>query len=635
MSRTKILDLKYLSFSILLLCLVSISENLSLSNKIFWAALVVISLFLFNLKFNYKNILTGLYALGLLYLQFTFDRYIFSEEFFIHCLGVLLIVKYAEINTKNNELSFCLICMIISITSLINGQDILSSVIALFIIILSVVNLYLIQQKEVMDFNFKNVLKYLSFGLSIFPIIIIFYLIFPRAEINFRLFDPSGSSLGIPDTIQLGSFEEFSNSDEKVFTLVNQAFKKEDLYFRVKIFDFMEPDKSWRPTSGLYFYNQFKDSLKIKSLNKTSDTYEIILEPYKRRWIPSLNYSEPISDKINISKDFYNQTFISKKPIDRKQQIKFQKYNIKYELSDEIKNYYTDLPDTISKNLVDWVNINKKNKSNIQFLDHILNTFADGTYFYNLNPEVDVGNNYADFFLKLKEGYCEYYAGTFVLLSRLANIPSRIVSGYYGGDLNTVGDFYEFKQKDTHAWAEVWLEGRGWVRVDPTSAIPPSNVRNSLNDVFSDERIEGGPLFSSKIFKLISYYIGYADFVWTRHLLSYDNNKRISFIEEVFNLKFSKIFIWIFAPIFIFLALKLAFKINKTKIINFLFNFIIWKSRKEKKISNSDTHQQIIEKLKLHTQHKYRSFFNLYESSRYSDQNIELTKIFRTFMSSN
>ncbi len=91
--------------------------------------------------------------------------------------------------------------------------------------------LYLIQQKEVMDFNFKNVLKYLSFGLTIFPVIIIFYLIFPRAEINFRLFNPSGSSLGIPDTIQLGSFEEFSNSDEKVFTLVNQDFKKEGFIF--------------------------------------------------------------------------------------------------------------------------------------------------------------------------------------------------------------------------------------------------------------------------------------------------------------------------------------------------------------------------------------------------------------------
>ena len=221
-----------------------------------------------------------------------------------------------------------------------------------------------------------------------------------------------------------------------------------------------------------------------------------------------------------------------------------------------------------------------------------------------------------------------------MLLSRLANIPSRIVSGYYGGDLNTVGDFYEFKQKDTHAWVEVWLDDRGWVRVDPTSVIPPSNVRNSLNDVFNDEKIEGSSLFPSKIFKLMSYYIGYADFVWTRHLLSYDNNKRISFIEEIFNLKFSKIFIWIFAPVFIFLGLKIIFKINTTTIINLLFNFIVWKSKKEKKVLNSDTHQQIINKLKLHTQNKYGSFFNLYESFRYSDQNIELTKIFRTFMSS-
>ena len=66
------------------------------------------------------------------------------------------------------------------------------------------------------------------------------------------------------------------------------------------------------------------------------------------------------------------------------------------------------------------------------------------------------------------------------------------------------------------------------------------------------------------------------------------------FIEDILNLKFSKIFVWIFAPIFIFLTFKFLFKINKTTIINLLFNFIVWKSRKEKKISNSDTHQQII-----------------------------------------
>ena len=65
-------------------------------------------------------------------------------------------------------------------------------------------------------------------------IIIIFYLVFPRAEVNFRLFDTSASSVGIPDSIDLGSFSQFSNSDEEVFTLINNNFKKENLYFNLK-----------------------------------------------------------------------------------------------------------------------------------------------------------------------------------------------------------------------------------------------------------------------------------------------------------------------------------------------------------------------------------------------------------------
>ena len=72
------------------------------------------------------------------------------------------------------------------------------------------------------------------------------------------------------------------------------------------------------------------------------------------------------------------------------------------------------------------------------------------------------------------------------MLSRLANIPSRIVSGYYGGELNTVGDFYVFRQQDAHAWVEVWINGKGWTQIDPTSVIPGSNIRNSYNNLFNN-----------------------------------------------------------------------------------------------------------------------------------------------------
>ena len=111
------------------------------------------------------------------------------------------------------------------------------TVVAHFILIIAiVVNMYLIQQDEIADFKIKNLFKYLGFGLSIFPFIIIFYLIFPRAEFNFRVFDTPMSTLGIPDTINLGSFSEFSNSEEEVFILINNNYNKDELYFRVKVF---------------------------------------------------------------------------------------------------------------------------------------------------------------------------------------------------------------------------------------------------------------------------------------------------------------------------------------------------------------------------------------------------------------
>ena len=165
----------------------------------------------------------------------------------------------------------------------------------------------------------------------------------------------------------------------------------------------------------------------------------------------------------------------------------FKRYKTNYYLGEVLKDYYTKTPSNISSRLKTWV-LNNNTSTPTEFLNKVYKKFSDGSYYYNLSPQNFSGNNYENFFFDFKEGYCEYYAGTFVLLARLANIPSRIVTGYYGGELNGVGDFYKFKQKDTHAWAEVWLADKGWVRIDPTRAIPDSNVRNTLNNIFSNKQ---------------------------------------------------------------------------------------------------------------------------------------------------
>ena len=621
MFSLKLSNIKVLSFLILILCLVSIGNDISFINKIFWATLIGASYFLLQFNFKFKNLLIGCYGLLGIYIQLRINQYVFSEEFFLNCLAVLLIAKYSEILTKNNQLSFCLISMVVAVASLIKGQDLFSSATALTIIILSIINMYLVQQKEVMDFNFKNILKYLGFGLSIFPIIIIFYLLFPRAEVNFRLFDPSASSLGIPDSINLGSFREFSNSEEPVFTLINKNYKKDELYFRVKIFDYMEKNKSWRPTSNIYMYNTFKNHIKINKGQNTGETYEVILEPHKGRWIPSLSNSKLLTNDNTIMENPFNQNFSSRNPIDRKRKLEFLKYKPNQELYFRLLDYYTLLPDTISSELKNWAEENKKNRTDKEYLNTILQTFANGSYYYNLSPENLSENSYADFFLKNKEGYCEYFAGTFVLLARLANIPSRIVSGYLGGDLNDVGDFYVFRQKDAHAWAEVWFEKEGWVRVDPTKFVPAENVRNTLNDLFNKNKTSDN-FISLKVFKYIGYYINYADFVWTQHLLSYDNSKRQSFIEDLINFKFSKVFLWIFAPVALFIVVRFLFLFNKKTITQIMVNLLIWRFKNKYNLLYSDTHQEILNKFSNEEKIKYQKLFKTYEILKYSNNSV-------------
>jgi protein-glutamine gamma-glutamyltransferase len=93
------------------------------------------------------------------------------------------------------------------------------------------------------------------------------------------------------------------------------------------------------------------------------------------------------------------------------------------------------------------------------------------------------GRNAIDEFLfDTKAGFCQHFSSSFVVLMRGAGIPARVVTGYAGGYHNPLGDYWVVRRSDAHAWAEVWLQGRGWVRVDPTAAVAPERVYDTLAD---------------------------------------------------------------------------------------------------------------------------------------------------------
>jgi transglutaminase-like putative cysteine protease len=133
----------------------------------------------------------------------------------------------------------------------------------------------------------------------------------------------------------------------------------------------------------------------------------------------------------------------------------------------------------------------------------VLDHFRDGGFRYTLEPPLLGRDSVDEFLFETRLGYCEHFASAFVVLMRAMGVPARVVTGYQGGELNPVDGFLTVRQSDAHAWAEVWLAGRGWVRIDPTSVVAPVRIEQGQRELA--RQAGAGPLFS----------IG-ADALWVR-----------------------------------------------------------------------------------------------------------------------
>lgn len=120
-------------------------------------------------------------------------------------------------------------------------------------------------------------------------------------------------------------------------------------------------------------------------------------------------------------------------------------------------------------------------------------------------------------------GHCELYAGAFVLISRYAGIPARLVTGFSGGDWNGFENYYMVRNRNAHAWCEVFDRSRGWVRVDPT----PGYGRESGS---VDDALAGGGLFLDRTWtaRLDSLRV-----LWFRRVVQFDSADQAVMAESV------------------------------------------------------------------------------------------------------
>ncbi|OGB32678.1 MAG: transglutaminase [Burkholderiales bacterium RIFCSPLOWO2_12_FULL_61_40] len=164
----------------------------------------------------------------------------------------------------------------------------------------------------------------------------------------------------------------------------------------------------------------------------------------------------------------------------------------------------------------------------------VMERLRTGGYQYTLEPGVYGSHTADEFWFDRKEGFCEHIASSFVLLMRALNVPARVVTGYQGGELNGVDGFWTVRQSDAHAWAEVWVAGQGWVRVDPTSAVAPGRTGSlqrleSPSSAFTQALVTVSPAFALNLRALWEA----TNNRWNQWVLNYSQAKQLDMLRNL------------------------------------------------------------------------------------------------------
>jgi len=303
------------------------------------------------------------------------------------------------------------------------------------------------------------------------PLMAVMFLLFPRLATPLwgvpQLAD--SAKTGVSDEMAPGSISQLFIDDSAAFRVVfdGQIPPEQQLYWRGPVlwhYDgevWTRGNLPWRRGAGL------SDMGNVVG-------YRVNLEPSHRHWLFALSMPLESPSGAVLTGDF---ELVRRRPVDELMTYRMRSaldYRAGVPLAPALRQAALQWPEGYDPRTLD---LGRSWRSELDdaraIVDRALARFRQQPYVYTLNPAPLGRDGMDDFLFDTREGYCEHYASAFVLLMRAAGVPARVVTGYQGGLRNRLGDYLLVRQSDAHAWAEVWIEDRGWIMVDPTAAVAP------------------------------------------------------------------------------------------------------------------------------------------------------------------
>ena len=380
-------------------------------------------------------------------------------------------------------------------------------------------------------------------GLAI-PMMIVLFLLFPRIAPLWSV--PSKNTqatTGMSDVLRPGDVTRLGRSAEVAFRVQfeDQIPPQRELYWRGMVLNEFA-DGAWR-TLGWSDHPATERKLDKPIAVGESLKYRIIIEPTMQHWLYAMPYAQSPTAGVFEAWDF---RLAVRKPLESTfayDVVTWPESSLQPELSPWRREAELALPSNLNPLTREWVERQVNAVGNgPELIARVLSYFREQPFYYTLQPpKIDDDDFVDEFIFQSLRGFCEHYAYSFVVMMRMAGIPARIIGGYQGGELNALNNTLIVRQFDAHAWVEVWLEDRGWVRVDPTAAVAPERVEQGLEEALrGQEGFLADSLLSAYRFRSVTMAnwlrLRYdaAAWQWQSFIVGFNSDEQIDLLESWF-----------------------------------------------------------------------------------------------------
>lgn len=413
--------------------------------------------------------------------QFSYDTLI-GKDAGVAMLVLLVAFKMLEMHARRDLYVVIFLCFFLVLTNFFYAQGIGTA-------LMMVVSILLLLATQ-LSFGFTGAVPPLRTRLGMAartlaiaaPLAAVLFVVFPR--IQGPLWGMPGGAgsgkSGLSDQMAPGQMSNLALSEEPAFRVrfFGRAPEKAQLYWRGPVLDSFD---------GLT-WSRGPDRVSGRNLHLAVGApaldYEVTLEPSRSRWVFALEMAGELPEvpghQVRLSSQF---ELTSDAPLDARLRYRASShtdYALQRDPALDNAGRWLLLPYGFNPRALSEGRELRKLAAPAQRVEAVLRRFREQPFSYTLEPPLLGRHTIDEFLYGARAGFCEHYSGAFVFLMRAAGVPARVVTGYQGGDVNPLDGYMTVRQSDAHAWAEVWLEGRGWTRVDPTAAVAPERVNRGL-----------------------------------------------------------------------------------------------------------------------------------------------------------